>query len=179
MRGWMKKITAAVALTAAFLLVACGSEETPAYYDFIGEIDYMASPAAFVYEQIDGEEDGFKGIQYHEVTDLGGITSQKEIAVCFYFYTSISTDAGFVTAGVEDLAQTLDGQVLVIAIDAAKQPDVSQAYEITAYPDFVLVDQGARISTFGSQDRGIWTMDNVVDWLVENGFTPNYALLGE
>lgn len=179
MRRLLKKTIAAVVLAAAFLLVACGSDDTPGYLEYIGEIDYTASPVAFVYEQIDGEEEGFKGIQYREVTDLGAVTSQKDIAICFYFYTSLSNNAGHITAGVEDLAQTLDGQVLVVAIDAARQSDVAKAYDIGAYPDFVLVNQGARISTFGSQDRVEWNMDDVVNWIIENGFTPNYALLGE
>lgn len=151
--------------------------EAPGYYRYLGDIDYSVSPAALVYEQIYGEEEGFLGIQYREVTDLGGLTVQEDIPLCLYFYTSLSNDSAYITAGVEDLAQTLQGKVLFVAIDAASDSDISAAYAITGYPDFVLINDGALLSTFESVSRGSWSLADVVTWLSDYGYEPDYSLL--
>lgn len=143
----------------------------------LGDYDYDASIVALVYEQVPGEEEGFKGILYRDVLDLNGLTLQTEQAVCFYFYSSGNTGTLGVTAGVEDLAQTLSGRVVFVAIDAFEEADLSSAYEVEAYPEFILIKDGARVSTFNGMNYDSWDMNDVANWMSANGYSPDYSLL--
>ena len=147
------------------------------YTQYLGDYDYQATPAALVYEQIDGEEDGVFGIQYRLVEDLGGLSTQSDIAICLFFYSSLSSQTANIQAGVEDLAQTLVGQVLFVAIDIDSHSDISDAYGVYATPEFILLNDAARISTFDSTSREYWTIDDVVEWFGSNGYTPDYSML--
>lgn len=150
------------------------SEETQ-QYGLLGPIDYEASIIGMSYENIEGEED--KGIVYRQVVDINAITTQSDIAVVFYFYTSQSSDVYGITAGVEDLAQGLDGQVLFVAINALVEHDLVSGYGIEALPEFVLIKNGARISTFNGFQYEYWSIDDVTNWLYDNGYVVNYDLL--
>lgn len=143
----------------------------------LGDYDYDASIAALVYEQVPGEEEGFKGILYRKVLDVNGLTLQNEQAVCFYFYSSVNTGTLGITAGVEDLAQTLNGRVLFVAIDAFEEADLSSAYEVEAYPEFILIKDGVRVSTFNGMYYDMWDMNDVANWMSANGYSPDYSLL--
>ena len=147
------------------------------YYQYLGNIDYSTDAAALVWEQVDGEDSGVYGIQYREILDFNGITSQHEIPVCLFFYSSSARGSQNLAAGVEDLAQTLAGRVLFIAIDGVEADAISTAYEVGAYPEFILINEGARISTFSGFDLEEWSIDDVSSWMTDNGYEPDLSML--
>ena len=147
------------------------------YYQYLGNIDYSNDAAALVWEQVDGEDSGVYGIQYREILDFNGITSQHEIPVCLFFYSSSARGSQNLAAGVEDLAQTLAGRVLFIAIDGVEADAISTAYEVGAYPEFILINEGARISTFSGFDLEEWSIDDVSSWMTDNGYEPDLSML--
>ncbi|MBR1796471.1 MAG: hypothetical protein IJ757_00430 [Clostridiales bacterium] len=147
------------------------------YYSYLGNIDYSSDMAALVWEQVPGEDEGIFGIQYREVTDINGLTAQTEIPVCLYFYSSSARGAQSLTAGVEDLAQTLVGKVLIVAIDGVAEDAVSTAYEVGGYPEFVLIADDARVSTFSGYDYEVWGIDDVTLWMTDNGYEPDISML--
>lgn len=152
-----------------------GTSDAP-YMEYLGDYEYSATPIAMVYEEVEGE-DGFFGIQYRKVEDLGGLSTQGDIAICLYFYSSFNTSAASLTAGVEDLAQTLTGRVLFVAIDVSAHEDIGEAYNVYQCPEFILINDAARISTFDSSSHDMWTINDVASWLSDNGFAPDYSLL--
>lgn len=160
----------------SFLFTGCSKREET-LDDFIGEIDYSSSMSALKYEQIEGEEQGFYGIQYHEVLDINGIASQTEMPVVLYFYSSSAPSSLSLIAGVEDLAQSLSSQILFILIDGVEADMVSTAYQVGGYPEFILISNGARISTFDGFSYDYWDISSVVSWLQDYGFTPDVSAL--
>lgn len=149
----------------------------PAYYEYLGDIDYATPTAALVWEQVDGETEGIYGIQYREVIDFNSITSQSDIAVCLYFYSSSARGSQNLSAGVEDLAQTLVGKVLFIAVDGVEADAVSTAYQVAGYPEFILLNDNARISTFSGVEYQEWNIDDVTAWIADNGYEPDLTML--
>lgn len=178
-----KKLCASILILSMLAgLSSCGGSaseskapEDPS--DYIGAVDYSATVAALIYEQIDGEEEGFCGIQYHEITDPDAFLAAPTTPVCLYFYYSLSSENTGITAGVEDLAQTLDGQVLFVAIDGAAEDKLGEKYEVEGYPEFVLIVPGRMTENFGSSTRETWTTDDVAGWLSSRGFQPDYSKL--
>ena len=153
------------------------SGEIPDYYQYLGNIDYSSDAAALVWEQVDGEDEGIFGIQYRDVIDFNGITSQTEIPVVLFFYSSYADGSQNLMAGVEDLAQTLVGQVLFIAVDGVEADAISTAYEVGGYPEFILLADNARISTFSGFDYEQWSIDDVTAWIEDNGYEPDMSML--
>ena len=149
----------------------------PAYYDYLGNIDYSSDAAALVWEQVDGEDEGVYGIQYRDVIDFNGITSQSEIPVCLFFYSSYADGSQNLMAGVEDLAQTLVGKVLFIAVDGVEADAISTAYEVGGYPEFILLADNVRISTFSGLDYTEWNIDDVTAGITDNGYEPDLSML--
>jgi len=149
------------------------------YYQYLGNIDYSASSAALVWEHVEGEDPGIYGIQYRSITDFNGLTSQTDIPVCIYFYSSAAAGSQSLTAGVEDLAQTLVGKVLFIAVDGVEADGISTAYHVSGYPEFILIKDDVRVSTFSGFDYESWSIDDVSIWMTENGFTPDLTMLEE
>ena len=147
------------------------------YYRYLGNIDYSTDAAALVWEQVEGEDPGIYGIQYREILDFNGITSQHEIPVVLFFYSSSARGSQNLAAGVEDLAQTLAGRVLFIAVDGVEADAISTAYEVGAYPEFILINEGARISTFSGIEYEEWDIDDVSAWMTENGYEPDLSML--
>ena len=166
-----------VTCLAAFLLAGCGGEETVDISDYLGKYDYQSPAAALVWEQVEGEDEGVYGMQYRKVTDFNGLTSQKDTAVCLYFYSASARGTQSLTAGVEDLAQTLVGQVIFVAVDGVEADEISTAYHVAGYPDFILINDGMRIDTFNGFDREEWNIEDVADWLADYGFTPDLTML--
>ena len=162
---------------ASALVSVLTADGSPAYYEYLGDIDYAASTAALVWEQVDGEDEGIYGIQYREVIDFNSITSQSEIPVCLYFYSSSARGSQNLSAGVEDLAQTLVGKVLFIAVDGVEADAVSTAYQVGGYPEFILLNDNARISTFSGIEYGEWNIDDVTAWIADNGYEPDLTML--
>lgn len=149
----------------------------PSYYEYLGNIDYSSSAAALVWEQVEGEDEGILGIQYRDIIDFNGITAQSEIPVCLFFYSSSARGSQNLMAGVEDLAQTLVGQVLFIAVDGVEADAISTAYEVGGYPEFILLADNARISTFSGLEYEEWDIDDVTAWIEENGYEPDLSML--
>ena len=187
-------LTAAGLISGLFMMSSCSSgkdsaagESTPSttlspeakedYRSYTGDHSYDAPLAALVYEQVEGEEKGIKGIQYREVTDIGGLLSMKDTAVCLYFCSSYNADLSGITAGVEDLAQTLWGKVIFVSVDTMKDDSLSSAYGINAVPDLVLIRNGVIEAQFDSVSRGTWSIDDVVKWITESGYEPDMSLL--
>jgi len=173
----MKRFIAVSLILTTMLLMLTGCKKDVKVEDCLGGIDYSSSMAALVYEQIAGEEEGFYGIQYHEVTDISGLGTQTEIPVVLYFYSSSASGSLSLTAGVEDLAQTLSGQVLFVSIDGVEADAVSTAYQVAGYPEFILIKDGARVATFEGYNYEYWDIDDITWWLEDYGFTPDMSLL--
>lgn len=149
----------------------------PSYYEYLGSIDYSSDAAALVWEQVEGEDEGIYGIQYRDIIDFNGITAQTEIPLCLFFYSSSARGSQNLMAGVEDLAQTLVGQVLFIAVDGVEADAISTAYEVGGYPEFILLADNARISTFSGLDYEQWNIDDVTAWIEDNGYEPDLSML--
>ncbi|SEW23175.1 Thioredoxin [Ruminococcaceae bacterium KH2T8] len=178
----MRKILISILLTIAiaFNVAGCSKEKAPStdYRDYLGKVDYSAPVCALVYEQIPGEEEGFYGIQYKEVTDPEGmLTYSTGTTMCLYFYNSLQSDSEGVTAGVEDLAQTLDGQIVFIAVDGIFEELIGATYAVEAYPEFVLLRPGMAPEKFEGHLKEEWTMDDVAQWIESFGYTPDYGKL--
>ena len=111
----------------------------------------------------------FLGVIYRKVLDFNNVISRCDIPVCLYFFSSTKTDSAGVTAGVEDIAQLLDGRLLVVGIDILQNRDIVGKYDVTMVPDFVLVEQNVQKAAFGSEGYDYWTTTDVYNWLVEQG----------
>ena len=176
-----KTVTTVLALTFCFTFFAgCEQETEPTqtgYEQYLGNIDYTAPVSAYVWEQVEGEDEGVCGIQYRTVTDFNGLTSQSEIPVCLYFYSSSAHGSQSLTAGVEDLAQTLVGQVLFIGIDGVQADEISTAYHVGGYPEFILINSDVRVSTFSGYDYDYWSIEDVSAWMSDNGYVPDLSML--
>ncbi|MBR4494115.1 MAG: hypothetical protein IKP14_05340 [Clostridiales bacterium] len=174
MAGCSNDPEASGAVPSASVSVPEGASD---YYEYLGNIDYSSDAAALVWEQVDGEDEGIFGIQYRDVIDFNGITSQSEIPVVLFFYSSYADGSQNLMAGVEDLAQTLVGQVLFIAVDGVEADAISTAYEVGGYPEFILLADNARISTFSGFDYEQWSIDDVTAWIEDNGYEPDMSML--
>ena len=95
-------------------------------------------------ENIEDEEE--PGIVYREVNDINSVINNIDIPVMLYFFSSNSVDSAGVTAGVEDIAQKLDGKILVIGIDIMQHRDILTRYDVSYVPDFVIVDHSNVLS---------------------------------
>jgi len=182
-----RKIAAAV-LTAAFLLClsSCGGKNGaasappsagPGFRDYLGEYAYDLPAACMVYEQVEGETDEsgnpVYGIQYREIKDLDKLLASKDTAFLLYFHASVYGEDGGITAVVEELAERLAGKVTVVTLDAGEFSELVGKHEIKMLPEFVLHKTGEQDKVFGTSDRESWTMQQVADWLAENGYSMN------
>lgn len=166
----IRHLVVVIAVLAMALLGACSSDKakegTANYKDYLGEEMYDSANVAIVVDYIEGEED--PGVIYRDITDLDAILSQNEIPVCVFFYSSNATDRYGVFAGVEEIAERLNGRVLILGIDIMIHRELVDKYELVAVPDFVLLDNGELKSSFGAVDYEYWTMTDVYNWLILN-----------
>lgn len=154
--------TLVVALTA----VSCKKEET-SVKRFYGDISYDAPMLVMSMEEIEDEEE--PGIVYREITDLDAVLNNSQVPVMIYFYSSTATDVAGVTAGVEDIAQKLDGRVIVISIDIMRLRTEASRFKIQYIPDFVIVQGNTVKSSFNAFDHDYWTTTDVYNWLINEG----------
>ena len=160
-----------ILLVLGLALASCSGKTEPEaplhWQDCLGGYSYDSPIIAMVYEQVEGEEEGMYGIQYREVTDLAHLTSQQEIPVCLYFYSSLRSDLSGMTAGMEDLAQELNGRVVIVAVDEAVATDIADAYRVEDVPYCILLDKAARISSLEAKDPNGEYIDaaDVASWL--------------
>ena len=170
-------------LSVAILLCSCSSSKSDTAADrctkYIGEVDYASTVSALVYEQVPDEE-GRYGIVYRAVSDMDGLLAQTQTPVCLYFYDYMSGgEVSGVTAGVEDLAQSLYDQVLFVAVDGIAEYELGDKYGVDAYPEFVLIVPGKQEVKFEGMNFEAWTINDVAVWMAQNGYTPDMAKLDE
>ena len=168
-RLFIKTAAVITILSVMMTAVSCSKEKnkTSSYKDFIGEESYDSPIFAMVLENIEDEEE--PGIIYREVTEFHSLINNCDIPVCLYFYSSTATDRAGITAGVEDIAQKLDGRILVIGIDIMTQREIVSEYEVAYVPDFVLVKNREEKIGFNSISYEYWTAADVYNWLIEQG----------
>lgn len=167
----VKTVTAVIfaVVLIAMTAVSCKKETEASYSKYIGEISYDSSIYAMSMEKIEDEEE--PGIVYREVTDFNNVTNAADKPVLLYFFSSNSIDSAGVTAGVEDIAQKLDGKILVIGIDIMQHRDIVSRFNVMAVPDFVLIDHGSLKSSFNSINYDYWTTTDVYNWIIEQGIS--------
>ena len=178
-----KLIALVLSVLFAISAVSCGSKkpaQTSApsgYRDYLGEFAYDLPALCMVWEPVEGETDEngspAYGLQYREIKDLDKLLSSTDVKFLLYFHSSVYGDNVGITALVEEIAERLNGRVAVISLDAGEFNDLVGKYQITMLPEFVLCGHGIEARTFGTADRGSWTMQEVVDWLAENGYSLN------
>jgi hypothetical protein len=151
------------------------SSEPSGYRDFLGDFAYDLPAACMVWEPVEGETDEngnpLYGLQYREIKDLDKLLAATDVKFLLYFHSSVYGDNAGITALVEEIAERLNGRVAVISLDAGEFNDLVGKYQITLLPEFVLCGYGMEAKVFGTADRGSWTMQEVVDWLAENGYS--------
>lgn len=158
-------------LVFSFFLCSCsgGNKETVAEY--LGDYSYSDPAVCMVYEPVEGEtdENGEQcyGIQYRKINDLEGLLASGRTCL-IYFYSSMDTGSGSVTAAVEDLAQVYNGTLTVLMLDAMMFQDKMEKYDIEAVPEFVLVRAGQTDVVFEASTYGYWTIEDVIAWLQNN-----------
>ncbi len=154
--------TLVVALTA----VSCKKEKN-SVERFYGDISYDAPMLVMSMEEVEDEEE--PGIVYREIEDLDAVLNNSPVPVMIYFYSSTATDVAGVTAGVEDIAQKLDGRVIVLSVDIMRLRDVASRFKVQYVPDFVLVQGNNVKSSFNAIDYDYWTTTDVYNWLINEG----------
>ena len=157
------------------LLTACGGNKASSKLDgYLGDYSYSDPAVCMVYEPVEDEVDDngnpYYGIQYRQINDLDGLLNSGNV-IMIYFYSSMSSEASAVTAMVEDLAQSYNGRLTVVMLDAMEYRDYITKYGINAVPDFVLVIPGKGYQAFGSDTYEYWTISDVAAWLKGNGIT--------
>ena len=181
----MTRRLAALVLSALFLTsgVSCSGKKPAqtsapsSYRDYLGEYAYDLPALCMVWEPVEGETDESGkpayGLQYREIKDLDKLLASTDTKFFLYFHSSVYGDNVGITALVEEIAERLNGRLAVISLDAGEFNDLVGKYQITMLPEFVLYGYGIEAKTFGTADRGSWTMQEVVDWLAENGYSLN------
>lgn len=165
-RKLIKSAVIIVTLVVAMAAVSCSKDED-SVKRFFGNESYDASVLVMSMETIEDEEE--PGIIYREITDLDAVLNNAGVPVCIYFYSSASSDLAGVTAGVEDIAQKLDGRVLIITIDVMRERDLASRFKVEYVPDFVLVQGNSVKSSFNAIGYDYWTTTDVYNWLIEQG----------
>jgi len=156
------------------LLCSCSGKKNndKVLNEYIGDYSYSDPAVCMVYEPVEDEfdEDGkpYYGIQYREVTDLDGLLSSGK-TLLLYFYSSMDSGSGTMTAAVEDVAQVYYGKMYVIMLDGMIYRSLLEKYDINALPEFVLIRPGQEDKIFNSASYGYWTIDDVVSWLYGEG----------
>ena len=130
-----------------------------------------------VWEPVEGETDEsgnpIYGIQYREIKDLDKLLAATDTRFLIYFHSSVYGDDHDITALVEEIAERLAGKLVIVSLDAAEFKDLVGRYQITMLPEFVLCGYGMESKVFGTAEKQTWTMQEVVDWLAQNGYNIN------
>ena len=156
------------------LLCSCSGKQNTgnALNGYIGDYSYSDPAVCMVYEAVEDEfdEEGkpYYGIQYREITDLDGLLSSGN-TLLLYFYSSMDSGSGAMTAAVEDVAQVYNGKIYVVMLDGMIYRSLLEKYDINAMPEFVLIRAGQEDRVFDSSSYGYWTINDVVSWLQSNG----------
>ncbi len=186
--GSVTRRIAAIILLIAFLLgsASCGKKggtvqssasSGAGYRECLGEFAYDLPAVCMVWEPVEGETDEsgnpVYGIQYREIKDLDRLLASTDAVFLIYFHSSVYGDDHGITALVEEIAERLAGKLVVVSLDAAEFKDLAGKNQITMLPEFVLCGYGRESKVFGTTEKQSWTMQEVVDWLAENGYSIN------
>ena len=164
------------ALISLVFLGACSKKpEAGGIADrYLGDYSYDSSAVCMVYEPVEDEVDDegkpYYGIQYREIKDLDGLM-HSGTTIFIYFYSSMSTDTGAITASVEDVAQVYNGTMTVIMLDAMEYRELISKYDINAVPEFVLIKSGQEDKVFEAATYEHWSISDVLSWLKSNGIS--------
>ncbi len=161
-------LIAAVLLFVLLLTAGCAGKKAaevpvdPSLY--LGDYSYDAPMTAMVYEDLDGEG---KGILYREVTDYDKMIAYSPVPVCIYFYSSLAADTG-ITAGIEDMAETYHDKILFVSADADQEKELADHFEVTAVPDFVILNNGSLIAHYSGSSGELLAGEDLEKWILEN-----------
>ena len=166
-------ILLASVISLAFLCSCSKAQNnTDVLSDYLGDYSYSDPAVCMVYEPVEDEFDDngkpFYGIQYREIKDLDGLLVSGN-TLLLYFYSSMDSRSGVMTASVEDIAQVYDGKLHVLMLDGMEYRKMLEKYDINAVPEFVLIRPGQQDRVFGSSSYDYWTIYDVVSWLQSNG----------
>ena len=156
------------------LFCACGKKNGSAsgnYEQYLGDYDYDYSVTAMVFETPEGEEE--PGVLYRQVLDLNALVANCPKTVCFFFYSGMQADVYGMFACMEQVEEQYHDQVLIIAIDALEEKDLSAAYNIEALPEAIIIKDNLQKSRFEGKERGEWTALDLADWVVSE--VQNYS----
>ena len=163
---------ASVISLALFCSCSKAQNNTDALSDYLGDYSYSNPAVCMVYEPVEDEFDDngkpFYGIQYREIKDLDGLLVSGN-TLLLYFYSSMDSRSGVMTASVEDIAQVYDGKLHVLMLDGMEYRQLLEKYDINAVPEFVLIRPGQQDQVFESSSYDYWTIYDVVSWLQSNG----------
>ena len=135
------------------------------YHKYLGDYYYDCSISAMVYETPEGEE--MPGVMYREVTDLDALTQSCPIPICFFFYSSMQADVYGIFASVEEVCEQYHDKVLIVAIDAATEKELTSAYMVEALPDAIIIKDHAQKAHFDGTTREEWSASDLAAWIVK------------
>lgn len=156
----------ALLVAAALFLCSCSTKNDSADVSaYLGEYSYDSSISAMVYEDMNGEGEG---IQYREVTNYTKLIAYSKAPVCLYFYGGLASDTSGVTAAVEQFAENYQDSILFVSVDADQETDLASHFEITALPDFILLENGSWTASFSNNDGKTWTTGDLEQWIKDS-----------
>ena len=160
----------AVVLCMPGLFCACrkkseaGNADLGDYHEYLGDYYYDCSISAMVFETPEGEEE--PGVLYRQVTDLDALSKNCPIPICFFFYSGMQADTFGLFACIEQVVEQYHDKVLIVAIDALAEKELSSAYKIEALPEVIVIKDNRQKARFEGQNRGEWTAQDLANWIV-------------
>ena len=150
------------------LFCACGkkagNDDLGDYHKYLGDYYYDCSISAMVYETPEGEEE--PGVLYRQVMDLEALTQKCPITVVFFFYSGMQADTFGLFASLEQVTEQYHDKVLIVAIDALAEKDLTAAYNVAALPEAIVIKENRQKARFEGQNRGEWTALDLANWIV-------------
>ncbi|MBR5057253.1 MAG: hypothetical protein IKX04_01665 [Clostridiales bacterium] len=141
-----------------------GNSDLGDYHKYLGDYYYDCSISAMVFEIPDGEEE--PGVLYRQVTDLDALTKTCPIPVVFFFYSGMHADIYGLFACMEQVAEEYHDKVLIVPIDALAEKELTEAYEIEALPEAIVIKENMQKARFKGKERGEWTAQDLANWIV-------------
>ena len=141
-----------------------GNADLGDYHKYLGDYYYDCSISAMVFEVPEGEEE--PGILYRQVTDLEKLTQVCPIPVCFFFYSGMQADRYGLFACMEEVAEVYHDKVLIVAIDALAEKELSSSYNVDALPEAIIIKENRQKARFNGKDRENWTAQDLAQWIV-------------
>ncbi|MBO4928539.1 MAG: hypothetical protein J5379_09870 [Clostridiales bacterium] len=141
-----------------------GNADLGDYHKYLGDYYYDCSISAMVFETPEGEEE--PGVLYRQVLDLEALTKSCPIPVCFFFYSGMQADVYGLFACMEQIAEQYHDKVLIVAIDALAEKELSAAYKIEALPEAIIIKENTQKARFDGTNREEWTAQDLASWVI-------------